>query len=68
MQQRRFAVPAMSCHHCVMAIENELTDIPGVETVEADVETKQVTVTWKQPATWEQISLVLEEIGYPAEV
>ncbi len=68
MQEKKFLVPNITCHHCVMAIKNELTDLPGVVTVEADAETKQVLVAWNDPATWDKISAALEEIGYPASL
>ena len=32
-----YIVPNISCHHCVHTIVNELTEIPGVKSVEGDV-------------------------------
>jgi copper chaperone CopZ len=43
----------------------ELSDLPGVKRVEADVLSKEVTVEWDAPATWEQIEETLVEINYP---
>jgi len=34
--------------------------------VQGDEKTKEVTVTWDTPATWEKIEQTLKEIGYPA--
>jgi len=43
----------------------ELGDLPGVQKVEADVDSKQVSVEWDAPATWDEIKDLLVEIGYP---
>jgi hypothetical protein len=45
----------------------EVSDIPGVERVEADQETKMVTVAWNSPADWDKIRATLVEINYPPE-
>jgi copper chaperone len=65
MPSKTFAVPNISCGHCVMTIKNEVGDLAGVSTVTASAETKQVTVEWGEPATWEQIRGLLVEINYP---
>jgi hypothetical protein len=36
--------------------------------VNAEQDTKIVTVAWDSPATWEQIQQTLVEINYPAAV
>ncbi|MEJ2024988.1 MAG: cation transporter, partial [Deltaproteobacteria bacterium] len=61
MEKRRFSIPNISCHHCVMSIKNELTEIQGVSTVEGDPATKEITVEWEAPATLEQIKAALKE-------
>lgn len=65
MQRKTFEVPNISCHHCVMTIENEVSELAGVSHVEADEDTRLVTVEWGEPATWEQIKSLLVEINYP---
>ncbi len=65
MTSKTFVVPNISCSHCTHTIEMELGDLVGVEQVKADEATKQVTVTYDEPATWEQIVATLEEINYP---
>jgi copper chaperone CopZ len=67
MAQTTLNVPAISCGHCVSAIESELVDMQGVSTVEADAETKTVTVEWDAPASIEGIRATLAEINYPAQ-
>jgi copper chaperone len=65
MTTKTFTVPNISCGHCTHAIKMELGEVPGVKRVEADVATKHVTVDWQEPASWDTIRAVLEEINYP---
>lgn len=65
METRTFIVPNISCHHCIHTITRELRALQGVKEVQGDVTTRQVTVAFEPPATWEQIVAVLHEIGYP---
>ena len=67
MAQTTLSVPTISCGHCVSAIESELVDLQGVTTVNADAETKTVTVEWDAPASIEGIRATLTEINYPAQ-
>jgi copper chaperone CopZ len=60
-------VPAISCGHCVHTIKSELSEVPGVKTVDASEQTKLVTVGFDSPATQAQIESTLAEINYPAE-
>lgn len=39
-----YTVPAVHCSHCAQSIEEEVSEVPGVESVEVDLETKRVTV------------------------
>ncbi len=66
MAGKTFTVPNISCGHCTHTITMELTDLPGVQSVRADVASKQVTVDWEDPASWEGIEALLAEINYPA--
>ena len=65
MSSKTFEVPNISCGHCVMTIKNEVADLAGVKTVNADQATRMVTVEWDAPATWDQIQALLVEINYP---
>lgn len=67
MSSKTFTVPKISCGHCTHTIEMELEDLAGVTSVKADEVSKQVTVTWEAPATWEGINDLLQEINYPPE-
>jgi copper chaperone len=66
MEKKTFAIPRISCNHCVMTIKNELSEIEGVKNVEGQAETKTIAVTWDAPATLEKIKKTLDEINYPA--
>jgi copper chaperone CopZ len=65
MERKTFEVPNISCQHCVMTIKREVGDLAGVTDVEADADTKQVTVAWESPANWGEIKDLLQEINYP---
>ncbi len=60
-----YKVPNISCQHCVHTIVNELTELPGVKTVEGDQNTKMVKVNYEAPATEVKIEELLAEINYP---
>ena len=68
MESKTFTVPNISCGHCVHTVQMELGDLVGVRSVNAEQDTKLVTVSWESPATWEQIKQTLVEINYPAAV
>ena len=65
MTRITYNIPSISCNHCVKTIEFEVSEVPGVEEVKADVETKIAEITYTDPATEEQIIKVLAEINYP---
>ncbi len=60
-----YSVPAISCGHCVHTIQRELSELPGVTQVNANLDSKQVTVEFDSPATEEKIKQLLSEINYP---
>jgi len=66
METITFSIPNISCGHCVMTIQKELSEIEGVSKVEGDPTTKKITVEWSGSATQEKIRAVLKEINYPA--
>jgi len=67
MNTKTFRVPNIGCDGCIRTIQNELREIPGVTSVQADLATKTVTVAWDEPARWEAIREKLVEIHYPPE-
>ena len=65
MQSKTVTVPNISCGHCTHTVEMELNDIAGVNSVKADIDSRQVVVEWGDPATWSQIEAMMVEINYP---
>ena len=66
MKSVTYSVPNISCKHCTHTITMELSDLEGVSKVDADVQTRLVTVTFEDPATEQQLKDTLAEINYPA--
>ena len=62
-----YKIPNISCNHCVHTIVMEIGDIEGVESVQADADTKTARIQFGPPATEEMILSLLAEINYPAE-
>lgn len=62
-----YSVPAMHCSNCTRTIEMEVGELQGVESVNADLDTKKVKITFDTPASEEKIKVLLSEINYPAE-
>ena len=62
-----YTVPAISCGHCTHTIEMEVGELQGVQSVKADEASKQVVITFDDPANEESIKSLLAEINYPAE-
>ncbi len=67
MENISLNIPNISCGHCVMAIKNEISDIPGVAKVEGNPENKSIRVEFSPPANIDKIKEKLSEINYPAE-
>jgi copper chaperone len=44
MDALRFAVPGMTCGHCVAAVRAEIEKLPGVRSIDIDLESKAVVV------------------------
>jgi copper chaperone CopZ len=66
METVKYTIPNISCNHCVHTIKTEVSDLPGVKSVDADAASKSATITFEPPATEEQIKALLAEINYPA--
>ena len=60
-----YLIPNISCNHCVHTIKTELSELAGVKSVQGDVVSKKVVVTFDAPATKEELAKVLQEIDYP---
>lgn len=60
-----YHIPNISCHHCIHTIKMEVSELEGVQKVEGDVQSKQVTIEFEAPANEERIKALLAEINYP---
>jgi len=61
----RYLVPRMHCAHCVAAVQEEVSAVPGVESVTVDLETKRVDVAG-EALDDAAIRAAIEEAGYEA--
>ena len=66
METKTVTVPDIGCGGRERTIQNELDAMSGVQTVAGDVDSKQITVSYDSPASWEAIKAKLVEIEYPA--
>jgi len=60
-----YNVPAIHCMHCTHTVEMEVSELQGVQSVKADLDTKNVQITFDAPASEEKIKTLLTEINYP---
>lgn len=58
-----YSVPEISCEHCVNAITAELDQVPGVTSIDVDVDAKLVTVIGGESIA---ILRAIDEAGYDA--
>ncbi len=64
MNTQTYTVIGMTCSHCVNSVRGEVGAVPGVNDVNVDITTGQVTVTSDQPISDEQVREAVEEAGY----
>ena len=65
MTEITYTVPGMHCGHCTSAVEGEVSQVPGVDSVVADLETKRVVVRGGALDD-EAIRAAIDEAGYEA--
>ena len=63
MTEIAYSVPAMHCAHCKHAVSSELQQVPGVESVGVDLETKLVVVRGERLDD-AALRAAIEEAGY----
>ena len=66
-QIRTLAVDGMTCDHCVRAVTDELSALPGVTDVQIDLvagATSTVTVSSTEPLADEAVRGAVDEAGY----
>jgi copper chaperone CopZ len=60
-------VTGMTCEHCVMSVTEELSEVPGVESVAVDLVDggeSTVTVSASAPLDDDALRAAVEEAGY----
>lgn len=66
MQTKRVNIPNISCQHCKMRIEKQVSALQGVAAATVTVPDRMFAVQWDENKTgWETIRGTLEKIGYP---
>ena len=65
MDEITYAVPDLSCSHCVDAVTRELSAVAGVDRVEVDLATKEVAVHGSALDD-ERLRAAIEDAGYEA--
>ncbi len=65
MKTKNIIIANLSCGGCVNTITKKLTTISGVEKVEVDLKTNNVSVNHNEMVSREQLTQMLLSIGYP---
>ena len=65
MEALRLSVPGMTCSHCVAAVREEIEKVPGVHSVDIDLESKAVVVTGTAVDA-AAVKTAVDEAGYEA--
>jgi copper chaperone len=63
--ERTYTVPGMHCGHCTSAVEREVSQVAGVQSVTADLDTKRVLVRG-ETLDDAAIRAAIDEAGYEA--
>lgn len=64
-QETVLSVPDISCEHCVHAINEALSVLPGVASVSTDIPTKTVHLRYNpDQVSLEKVEAVLDDVGY----
>ena len=64
MSTATYTVTGMTCGHCVSAVTEEVSQVPGVTAVDVDLESGGLTVTSEAPVDDSAVRAAVEEAGY----
>ena len=64
MTTTSYTVVGMTCGHCVNAVTEEVSAVPGVTGVDVDLATGGLTVTSEAPVDEAVVRAAVEEAGY----
>jgi copper chaperone len=59
-----YTVVGMTCEHCVNAVTEEVSQLPGVHGVQIDLASGAVTVTSDSPLDQKAVAAAVDEAGY----
>jgi copper chaperone len=59
-----YTVVGMTCGHCVSAVTEEVSGLPGVTDVAVDLASGGLTVTSEAPVDDDAVRAAVEEAGY----
>ena len=59
-----WTVTGMTCGHCVKAVTEEVSALPGVTGVDVDLESGRVTVTAEADPSPDAVAAAVDEAGY----
>ena len=63
MSTSTYTVVGMTCGHCVSAVTEEVTQVPGVTAVDVDLASGGLTVTADAPVDDSDVRAAVEEAG-----
>jgi copper ion binding protein len=64
MSTATFTVTGMTCGHCVSAVTEEVSQVPGVTAVDVDLASGRLTVTSDAPVDDDAVRAAVDEAGY----
>jgi copper chaperone len=64
MSTATYTVVGMTCGHCVSAVTEEVSQVPGVTGVDVDLQSGGLTVTSSAPVDDSAVRAAVEEAGY----
>jgi copper chaperone len=65
MTQETIKVEGMSCMHCQLRVKKAVEAVEGVQRVDVNLQTKQVTVDYEEgKVNLEKVKAVIREAGY----
>jgi copper chaperone len=64
MSTATYTVSGMTCGHCVSAVTEEVTAVPGVTGVDVDLASGRLTVTSDAPVDDDAVRAAVDEAGY----
>jgi copper chaperone CopZ len=64
MSTATYTVVGMTCGHCVAAVTEEVSQVPGVTAVDVDLASGGLTVASEAPVDASAVRAAVEEAGY----